>query len=62
MAYLGTFRGTGRIIVQDVDIGGATYEVHVYRDDIPAGSFQTPGATLPGLKEARGKLKPIHPS
>jgi hypothetical protein len=57
MAHLGTYGGTGRVVVNGADIGSANYEIDVYRDDIPAGDFQDPRATVPGLKTARGRIE-----
>jgi hypothetical protein len=31
MAYLGSLRGTGRISIDDTDIGSADYRINVYR-------------------------------
>jgi hypothetical protein len=35
------------------------YELHVYEDEIHAGTLDNPGATLPGLKEIRGTIQPV---
>ncbi len=31
MTYLGSLRGTGRVLIDGEDIGGASYEIRVYR-------------------------------
>ena len=53
-----TLRGKGFVISKS----GRTpveYELRVFQDQINAGNFQNPGATIPGLKTIQGWVRPV---
>lgn len=59
MRHLETMNGRGIMTSNAGEQVAVGYELHVYQDEIHAGTLDNPGAALPGLKEIRGTVQPV---
>lgn len=60
MRQIETMKGKGTVTSRDgTQQVSVQYELHLYQQEIPAGTLADPTATLPGLKEIRGHVKPV---
>ncbi len=59
MRSIETMRGTGTVTANNGEAVGVRYELHVLQQEIPAGTLQNPHATIPGLREIRGRIEPV---
>lgn len=59
MRHVETIKGHGTMTSNAGEQLEVRYELHVYQDEIPAGTLDNPGGTIPGLKEIRGTIQPV---
>jgi len=59
MRHLETMKGHGTMTSNAGEQVAARYDLHVYQDEIHAGTLDNPGATIPGMKEIRGTVQPV---
>ena len=59
MQHIETMKGQGTTTSNSGEKVPVRYELHVYQEQIPAGSLQDPHATVPGVKEIRGTGLPV---
>jgi hypothetical protein len=59
MKHIETLRGIGTVTSNAGQQVPVNYELHVYQQEIPAGTMDNPHATVPGLKEIRGRIEPV---
>jgi hypothetical protein len=55
MRHLETIKGQGTMTSNAGEQVAVRYELHVYQDEIHAGTQDNPGGTIPGMKNIRGK-------
>jgi hypothetical protein len=59
MRHIETMKGKGTVTGNSGQQVPVTYELHVYQSQVPAGTLDDPRATVPGLKEIRGRIEPV---
>jgi hypothetical protein len=59
MRHVETMNGSGTVTSGSGEQKPVRYEIDVYQEQIPVGSMTNPGATIPGLKDIRGRVEPV---
>ena len=59
MRHIETMRGRGTATAPNGQSQAVSYELDVYQDQIRAGSFDNPSATIPGMKQITGRVSPV---
>lgn len=59
MRFIEAMKGTGAMTSNAGERVPVQYELHVYQEQIPAGTMQSPHATVPRMKEIRGTVLPV---
>jgi len=59
MEHIEMLKGVGTVTSGNGERVAVTYELHIYEERIPVGTMDDPHATMPGLKEIRGRIEPV---
>ena len=59
MRHIETMRGTGTATSPNGQSQPVSYHLDAHQDEIRAGSFDNPNATIPGMKSITGWVNPV---
>ena len=59
MKHIETLKGIGTVTSSQGQPEPVNYELHIYQQEVPAATLDDPHATIPGLKEIRGRIDPV---
>jgi hypothetical protein len=59
MRHVERMNGTGTVTSGGGVQKPVQYDLHVYQEEISAGTSENPNATIPGMKDIRGRVDPV---
>ena len=59
MRHIETMDGGGTVTSGSGEQKSVRYELHVYQHEISAATRENPHATIPGMKDIRGRVEPL---
>ena len=59
MRLLKTLQGDGTVTTKAGHPTLVRYYLQIYQAEVPAGTYEHPHNTIPGMQEIRGKIEPV---
>jgi len=59
MQHVERMNGSGTVTSVSGDQKPVQYDLHVYQEEISVRTLENPNATIPGMKDIRGRVDPV---